>query len=401
MKRRLLQLKAILDRFCGEGNADTMGAFDDSEMVAFDDMDSPDVHERQTARDALFHLHEALNGLQASCRKMTQPLGDSSDYDPNGIFTFRQQVESLNVENQNLNHKLKRKQDELASMEETLDHIKQRSDQARQEVEEELDECRRAKNQATFDADTNRNEANRLRDELEQNKISLQRIIDQEEGAQRRAQELEEDLRKLSQEMVGIRDYGLQLERQNADLERELENVRGKGGDGDGLTGQLQRQIEEQRLQYQELQDKHAALQEEVQALRQANAVLEERARGLAAQPTPMLPMNTAPPTSTPLGVTPNPTPMRMHWPTEPDDYGHASSAHVKLSCPLCATEGFIPGAPCRNCGHSVGQFTRLKPSSEPHHASAPHTPANFPSQPTHLQPPGGNPNRVSPVRWQ
>eukprot|EP00665_Eupelagonemidae_sp_cell47_P015436 gene15436-biopygen11793 len=52
--------------------------------------------------------------------------------------------------------------------------------------------------------------------------------------------------------------------------------------------------------------------------------------------------------------------PCPAQWPADPDDYGHASPAHPKLSCPLCGSEGFVPGLPCRNCGFTTGQFTRL-----------------------------------------
>ena len=453
MKRRLGQLKAVVDRFCGVGQADPLGQFDELDLQAFDDMEGPGVPERQQARDALFHVHEGLNGLQTSCRKLmeTGNAASTNDVNETGMYSLRQQLEKMMMENETLEHKMKRKQEELDSLEQTAQHVKSRNEQQRTELEQELDEARRQKNQATFDADTARSEANRLRDELEQSRLALERLAQQDEAAQRRATELDEDLRKLSQEMIGIRDYGLQLERQNSELEREAATLRDKasraGDENSDLNKQLQSQVEQQRVQYQDLQDKHNAAQAEANTNRQQVAVLEERINNLlqqlaampagqpatqpAGQPvgvTISVPAAAAPATTAPAAApfTPAPTPSgtKMHWGNEPDDYGYASPLHAKITCPLCATEGFIPGAPCRNCGHSTGQFTRLVDGATPGAASTapapaagsypvysaaagsvPHTPA-YPQphgQSTHLQPPASGsmaPNRVSPVRW-
>eukprot|EP01065_Artemidia_motanka_P038423 TRINITY_DN47275_c0_g1_i1.p1 TRINITY_DN47275_c0_g1~~TRINITY_DN47275_c0_g1_i1.p1 ORF type:complete len:781 (+),score=293.11 TRINITY_DN47275_c0_g1_i1:45-2345(+) len=65
-----------------------------------------------------------------------------------------------------------------------------------------------------------------------------------------------------------------------------------------------------------------------------------------------------------PAQLAPSESARRQQWSVDPDDYGHASPAHMKLNCTLCGAEGFVPGIPCRNCGFSVGQYTRLVPGS-------------------------------------
>eukprot|EP00756_Hemistasia_phaeocysticola_P012474 Hpha_TRINITY_DN15202_c0_g4::TRINITY_DN15202_c0_g4_i1::g.66952::m.66952 len=96
----------------------------------------------------------------------------------------------------------------------------------------------------------------------------------------------------------------------------------------------------------------------------------------LSPHGTPARPPEDAPPPSNqpsgpavvvvhaPQPTQPSESGRRTLWGADPDDYGHASPAHQKLTCTLCAAEGFVPGLPCRNCGFSVGQFTRLRAGS-------------------------------------
>eukprot|EP01064_Diplonema_japonicum_P018726 TRINITY_DN27413_c0_g1_i1.p1 TRINITY_DN27413_c0_g1~~TRINITY_DN27413_c0_g1_i1.p1 ORF type:complete len:670 (+),score=163.03 TRINITY_DN27413_c0_g1_i1:59-2011(+) len=421
MRRRLLQLRGIIDRFTGERVVDPLAGLDDIDMTG--DLDAPvTVADRQTARDAMFHLHEALNTLQSSCRALFQEgPGGSGGIEYNsltpfggpgapphgqpqenpspplmgGLHSLRQQVEMLTADNETLQNQLKRKTAELEELEEERISTRRRQDQQRQELEDEVDNQRRLKNQMTMEGDAARNEANRLRDELEQNRFALSKLQEQAEASERRAADLEEDLRKLTQEMAQIRDYGLQLEQQNEDLQRQLTSHKESGDKANDLTNQLQRQIEEQKVQYQALQDQLEATK------KQQAAQLQQQQQQPVAQvhhgPTVTVGGVAS---STPQGgatgiVTPvvaGQPPAQLHtsamsWPVDPDDYGHASNYHVKLTCPLCSTSGFVPGVPCRNCGHSIGQFTRLVPSqaqpSQQQQQQQPYIPTSQ-HQPTH-----------------
>eukprot|EP01063_Lacrimia_lanifica_P017842 TRINITY_DN24827_c0_g1_i1.p1 TRINITY_DN24827_c0_g1~~TRINITY_DN24827_c0_g1_i1.p1 ORF type:complete len:720 (+),score=279.68 TRINITY_DN24827_c0_g1_i1:70-2229(+) len=504
MKRRMQQLKAVIDRFCGERPNDPL-ALDDGEFAALDDMheNTPQVSERQNARDSLFHVHEALNNLQASCKKLLQyDTAHQHNYNEDGnqapgMFAMKHYNESLQHEHEALAAKLKRKERELEEMEEMIQYQKQRSDQSRMELEAELDDTRKQKNTAILDCDQARNEVNRLRDELEQTRISMNRVVEQDEASQRRAADLEEDLRKLTQEMVRIRDYGLQSEQQQQALERQLQDQRDAAEREEGQSlhraTQQAEQLRRMEEQMRQLQDQIAALQDEILDVKQSKAAADgkniglesqveslqkqianteqrlsqaeqqrdqlrhelDRHRNASANTTPpyqaIVPLHSAanqtqppgqyfskPAQTSPLIPAPSVasinnaaiTPQKsapgypgsiMPASADPEDFGHASSSHVKLSCPLCGTTGFVPGVPCRNCGHSVGQFTRLQPDSTyqppmpfqpPSHAAPPQgqmsvlqaaaaaPPQRPPSRGGSAMGPGPVSSNISPSRW-
>ena len=400
MRKRMGQLKQLLDRYAGDHPHDPLSVLD--EVDSAEDLDlhsNTPAGERQTARDSLFHAHEALNNLQASCKRLLQEgvgmgslevsmIGDLSQGLP-----AKQRAEQLAQELEIVQSKLRRKQEEMDEMEKEKELMREKNTEFRNELEEELSNCRRQKNQATMDFDNATNEANRLRGELEQTRIMLNRLSEQDEIARRRASDLEEDLRKLTQEMTQIRDYGVQLEQQNEDLKRKLNNT---GTDSQEMIDKLQQQLAETQ---QELSQVKQLQQHQPQTLpSQATPTVQAVApsvvfstSGNQQQPQNPIP----PPTSTPgVHQPPAPTPnLRMMWPTEPEDYGHASPAHPKLSCPLCSTQGFVPGLPCRNCGHSVGQFTKLRDLGTPQYPQQPvhSTPAQHLQQQT---------SQLSPARW-
>eukprot|EP01062_Namystynia_karyoxenos_P069590 TRINITY_DN6504_c7_g1_i1.p1 TRINITY_DN6504_c7_g1~~TRINITY_DN6504_c7_g1_i1.p1 ORF type:complete len:807 (+),score=356.24 TRINITY_DN6504_c7_g1_i1:99-2423(+) len=507
MRRRMATLKQVVDRYTAAEpqQADPLAVLD-GDADGVDDIEVPDATEADAARDAMLRLHETVNGVQLATKRLLGQIlqgyrppppgptvaslaaaapGNPPPHPDHHYHPWQQpqqpqqqpqqpqpqqpqapaidpaKVAQMEEELEELRRKLVRKKVEVEELEDELDGLRRNRLSASEETE--------AAQKATRAA---QQEADRLREELDR-----LRLAKEQDTAQSRHQMdlLAEDLRKLTDELEQIRDYGRQVEQDNDELRRalaaheaaarqhseeqeqafkQLEALREHDAQEHSRLledaaakarwqeQQLQQELDQRQALFNQQQVQHqqeidqlklllqqqstlnqqaldqqrelmsqqsAAHQQAVdqqyqqhlqqtqqlqQQIQQLQAQLEARplrpaagppaatppagggevapappfvsapsASNLAPQSQPSAPAVHvhAPQPAAPASAASDAGGRRQQWgPADPDDYGHASPAHAKLSCPLCGAEGFVPGLPCRNCGFSVGQFTRL-----------------------------------------